>query len=164
MLKRILHNLYFPNKLGAFHINKHKQHIQSPITLPASSSIDEKPDTTVESTVTSAGETVPGTVVGVLNEDLSTGTVVTLPQSPVSIELEAAKSLLTLKNKGDTTNQDNNQQALNSSLSPTSLAHPVINNSNPNPPPPEVTLNETEMPNKGNENLSETVPKENNLT
>ena len=123
MLKRILHNLYFPNKLGAFHINKYKQHIQSPITLPASSSIDEKPDTTVESTVTSAGETVPGTVVGVLNEDLSTGTVVTLPQSPVSIELEAAKSLLALKNKGDTTNQDNNQQALNCLLPPPLLQH-----------------------------------------
>ena len=143
---------------------RYKQCIQSPITSPASSGIDEKPDTTVESTVTSAGETVPSTVVGVLNKDLSTGTVVTLPQSPVSIELEAAKSLLALKNEGDTTNQDNNQQALNSSLPPTSAANPVTNNSNPNPPPPEVTLNKTEMPNKGNENLSETVPKENNLT
>ena len=82
--------------------------------------------------------------------------MVTLPQSPISIELEAAKSLLSLKNEGDTTNQCNNQQALNSSLPPTSPAHPVTNNSNPNPPPPEATLNETEMPNKGNENLSET--------
>ena len=108
---------------------------------------------------------MPGTVVGVLNEDLSTGTVVTLLQSPVSIELEAAKSLLALKNEGDTTYQGNNQQALNSSLHPTSLAHPVTNDSNPNPPPPEATLNEIEMPNKGNENLSETtVSKENNLT
>ena len=73
---------------------RYKQRIQSPITLPASSSINEKPDTTVDSTVTSTGETVPGTVVGVLNKDLSTGMVVTLPQSPVSIELEAANSLL----------------------------------------------------------------------
>ena len=105
---------------------------------------------------------MPGTVVGVLNEDLSRGTVVTLPQSLVSIELKAAKSLLALKNKGDTTNQDNTQQALNSLLPPTSLVHPVTNDSNPNPPPPEVTLNETEMSNKGNEHLSETVPKENN--
>ena len=145
-------------------ILRYKERIQSPITSPTSSGIDEKPDTTVESTVTSAGETVPGTVVGVLNEDLSTGTVVTLPQSAVSIELKAAKSLLALKNKGDTTNQDNMQQALNSLLPPTSPAHPVTNDSNPNPPPPEVALNETEMSNKGNENLSETVPKENNLT
>ena len=99
-------------------ILRYKQRIQSPITSPASSGIDKKPDTTVESTVTSAEETVPGTVVGVLNEDLSTGTVVTLPQSPVSIELKAAKSLLALKNEGDTTNQDNNQQALNSLLPP----------------------------------------------
>ena len=101
---------------------KYKQHIQSPITSPASSGINEKPDTTVESTVTSAGESGPGTVVGVLNEDLSTGTVVTLPQSPVSIELEAAKSLLALKNEGDTTNQGSNQQALNSLL-PLLLRH-----------------------------------------
>ena len=145
---------------------KYKQHIQSPITSPASSGIDEKPDTTVETIATSAGESGPGTVVGVLNEDLSTGTVVTLPQSPISIELEAAKSLLALKNEGDTTNKCNNQQALNSSLPPTSPAHPVTNDSNPNPPPaPEATLNETEMPNKGNENLSEAaVSKETNLT
>ena len=130
----------------------------------ASSSIDKKPDTTVESTVTTAGETVPGTVVGVLNEDLSTGTVVTLPQSPISIELEAAKSLLALKNEGDTTNQDNNQQALNSSLPPTSPAHLVTKDSNPTPPPPEVTVNKTKMPNKACENLLKTVLKENNVT
>ena len=143
---------------------RYKQRIQSPITSPASSGIDEKPDTTVESTVTTAEETVPGTVVGVLNKDLSTGTVVTLPQSPVSIELEAAKSLLALKNEGDTTNQDNNQQALNNSLLPTSLAHPVTKDSNPTPPPPEVTVNDTKMPNKACENLSKTVLKENNIT
>ena len=145
-----------------YRILRYKQCIQSPITSPASSGINEKPDTTVESTVMSAGEPVPGTVVGVLNKDLSRGTVVT--QSPVSIELEAAKSLLALKNEGDTTNQDNNQQSLNSSLPPTSPALPVTNDSNHYPPPPEVTLNETELPNKGSENLSETVPKENNLT
>ena len=142
---------------------RYKQHIQSPITLPASSGIDEKPDTTVDSTVTSTGETVPGTVVGVLNKDLSTGMVVTLPQSPVSIELEAAKSLLALKNERDTTNQDNTQQALDSLSAPTSPAHSVTNDSNPKPPPPEVTVNEIDTSNKGTENLSETVPKDNNL-
>ena len=47
---------------------------------------------------------------------------------------------------------------------PTSPALPVTKDSNRNPPPPEVTLNETESPNKGSENLFETVPKENNLT
>ena len=142
---------------------RYKQRIQSPITSPASSGIDEKPDTTVDSTVTSTGETVPGTVVGVLNKDLSTGMVVTLPQSPVSMELKAAKSLLALKNEGDTINQDNTQQALDSLSPPTSPAHPATNDSNPKPPPPEVTVNETEMSNKGTENLSETVPKDINL-
>ena len=101
---------------------KYKQCIQSPITSSASSGLDEKPDTNVETITTTAGESGPGTVVGVLNEDLSTGTVVTLPQSPISIELEAAKSLLALKNEGDTTNQYNNQQPLNSSL-PRLLQH-----------------------------------------
>ena len=144
---------------------KYKQCIQSPITSPASSGIDEKPDTNVESIATPARESGPGTVVGVLNEDLSTGTVVTLPQSLISIELETAKSLLALKNEGDTTNQCNNQQPLNSSLPPTSPAHPVTNNSIPNPPPPEATLNKTVKPNKGSENLSgAAVSKENNLT
>ena len=144
---------------------KYKQRIQSPITSPASSGIDKKPDTNVETIVTSAGESRPGTVVGILNKDLSTGTVVTLSQSPITIELEAAKSLLASKNEGDTTNQCNNQQALNSSLPPTSLAHPATNDSNSNPPLPEATLNETETPNKGSENLSEAaVSKENNLT
>ena len=60
--------------------------------MPATSGIDEKPDTNVETTKPTAGESGPGTVVGILNEDLSTGTVVSLPQSLVSIELEAAKS------------------------------------------------------------------------
>ena len=55
------------------------------------------------------------------------------------------------------------QQALDSLSPPTSLAHPATNDSNPKPPPPEVTDNETETSNKGTENLSETVPKDNNL-
>ena len=144
---------------------KYKQRIQSPITSPASSDIDKKLDTNVETIATPAGESGQGTVVGVLNEDLSTGTVVTLPQSPISIELEAAKSLLALKNEGDTTNQCHNQQPLNSSLPPTSLAHLATTDSNPNPPLPEATLNETVKPDKGCENLSEAVVSiENNLT
>ena len=97
-------------------ILKYKQRIQSQITLPATSGIDEKPDTTVETTTTTAGEAVSGTVVGIFNKDLSTGTVVSLTQSPISIELEATKSLLALKNEGDTTNQNKNQQPLNSSV------------------------------------------------
>ena len=48
-----------------YRILRYKQRIQSPITSPASSGIDEKPDTTVESTVTSAE--LSGSVVGVLN-------------------------------------------------------------------------------------------------
>ena len=63
---------------------KYKLCIQSPITLPAASGTDEKPDKTVETTTTTEGEPSSGTVVGILNEDLSTGTVVSLPQSPIS--------------------------------------------------------------------------------
>ena len=146
-------------------ILKYKLRIQSPITSPAASGTDEKPDKTVETTTTTEGEPSSGTVVGILNEDLSTGTVVSLPQSPISIELEAAKSLLALKNEGDTTNQLNIQQPLNSSLPVTSPAHPTTNDSNPNPPPPEANINKTVKLNKESENLSEVaVSKENNLT
>ena len=131
---------------------KYKQRIQSPIT--AASGTDEKPDKTVETTTITEGEPLSGTVVGILNEDLSTATVVSLPQSPISIELEAAKSLLALKNEGDTTNQLNNQQPLNNLLPVTSPAHPTTNDPNPNPPPPEANIIETVKPNKENDNLS----------
>ena len=83
----------------------------------------------------------------------------------ISIELEATKSLLALKNEGDTTNQLNIPQLLNSSLLVTSPTHPTTNDSNPNPPPPEANINKTVKLNKESENLSEVaVSKENNLT
>ena len=142
---------------------KYKQHIQSPITSPAASGTDEKPDKIVDATKTTEGEPSSGTVVGILNEDLSTGTVVSLPQSLISIELEAAKSLLALKSEGDTTNQLNNQQPLSSSLPMTSPAHPTTND--PNPSPPEANNIKTVKPNKESDNLPEvTQSKENNLT
>ena len=75
---------------------KYKQCIQSPITSPAASGTDEKPDKIVKETKATEGDPLSGTVVSILNEDLSIGTVVSLPQSPISIELEAAKSLLAL--------------------------------------------------------------------
>ena len=91
--------------------------------------------------------------------------MVSLHQSPISIELEAAKSLLALKSEGDTTNQLNNQQPFSSSLPMTSPAHPTTNNPNPNPPPPEANNIETAKPNKESDNLPEvTESKENNLT
>ena len=40
-------------------------------------------------------------MVGILSSDLNSVTVVTLPQSPHSIKLEAAKSLLSLKTEGN---------------------------------------------------------------
>ena len=91
--------------------------------------------------------------------------MVLLPQSPISIELEAAKSLLALKSKGDTTNQLNHQQPLSSSLPVISPAHLTTNDPNPNPPPCEANNIETAKPNKGSDNLPEvTESKENNLS
>ena len=144
---------------------KYKQCIQSLITSPAASGTDEKPDKIAEATKATEGEPSSGTVVGFLNEHLSTGTVVSLPQSLISIELEAVKSLLALKSEGDTTNQLNNQQSLSSSLPVTSPAHPTTNNPNPNPPPPEANNIKTAKPNKESNNLpAVTESKWNNLT
>ena len=144
---------------------KYKHRIQSPITKPAASGTDEKPDKTTEATNSVEGEHSSGTVVGILNKDLSTGTVVSLPQSPISIELEAAKSLLALKIEGDTTNQLNHQQPLSSSLLVISPTHLTTNDSNPNPPPPEANNIKTAKSNKESDNLPEvTESKENKLS
>ena len=42
-------------------------------------------------------DTSSSTMVGILSDDLSTGTVVSIPNSPAAAEIEAAKSLLALK-------------------------------------------------------------------
>ena len=77
-----------------FGVLKYKQHIQSSITSPAAPGTDEKPDKTLAIMNSGEGEPSSCTVVSILNEDLNSGTVVSLLQSPISIELEAAKSCL----------------------------------------------------------------------
>ena len=46
-----------------------------------------------------AADTSSCTVVGILSDDLNTGTVVSLPNSPAAAEIEAAKCLLALKHE-----------------------------------------------------------------
>ena len=75
-----------------FGVLKCKQCIRSPIT--ATDTQDEH-DTTEQDQIIEKMDTVantlPGTVVGILSDDLNTGTVVTLPSSPAAAEIEATK-------------------------------------------------------------------------
>ena len=86
-----------------FGVLKYKPHIQSPLRYLVAENTDGKPDQTLDQTQSS--ETSSGTMVGILNDNLNSGTVVTLPQSPISVELEAAKGLLALKSEGKVMNQ-----------------------------------------------------------
>ena len=86
-----------------------------------------------------------GTVVGILNEDLNSGTVVALPQSPISIELEAAKGLLALKSEGKTMNQTSQQKSLSSSI--------------PENVPPELAISDSSTPAPQAYNIETVQPK-----
>ena len=80
-----------------FGVLKYKQRIQSPLTALATQDTDES--TNQNSTIGDRmkADTSSSTVVGILSDDLSTGTVVSIPNSPAAAEIEAAKCLLALK-------------------------------------------------------------------
>ena len=75
-----------------FSVLKYKPCVQSPLNSQAAQITINKPNQILDQTQSS--ETSTGMMVGILNEDLNSGTVVTLPQSPVSVELEATKGFL----------------------------------------------------------------------
>ena len=87
-----------------FGVLKCRQRIQSPIN--ATDTQDEhdttKQDQIIAKMDTAVANTSLGTVVGILSDDLNTGTVVTLPSSPAASEIEAAKCLLALKREKNT--------------------------------------------------------------
>ena len=86
---------------------KYKPHITSPLSLPTAKNTDGKSDDNMDSLCnqTQSSDTSTGVIVGILNKDLNSRTVVTLPQSPLSIKLEAAKGLLALKTEYNIMNQ-----------------------------------------------------------
>ena len=80
-----------------FGILKYKQRIESPITALAVQDTDDitnQNSTTVDRMI---ADTSSSAVVGILSDDLNTGTVVSIPNSPAAAEIEAAKCLLVLK-------------------------------------------------------------------
>ena len=80
-----------------FGILKYKQRIESLITALA---IQDTDDSTNQNSTTEdrmMADTSSNTVVGILSDDLNTGTVVSIPNSPAAAEIEAAKCLLALK-------------------------------------------------------------------
>ena len=87
-----------------FGVLKCRQCIQSPITATDTQDKHDttKHDQTIAKMDTAVANTSPSTVVGILNDDLNTGTVVTLPSSPAAAEIKAAKCLLTLKHEKNT--------------------------------------------------------------
>ena len=80
-----------------FGVLKYKQHIQSPLTTPAIQDTDDSMNQNSTMLDMTAADTSSSTVVGILSNDLNTGTVVSLPNSPAAAEIEAAKCLLALK-------------------------------------------------------------------
>ena len=80
-----------------FGVLKYKQRIKSPITALA---VQDTDDSTNQNSTTGdrmMSDTSSNTVVGILSDDLNTGTVVSVPNSPAAAEIEAAKCLLALK-------------------------------------------------------------------
>ena len=127
-----------------FGVLKYKPHIQSPLNSPATQSADDKPNQTLDQMQSS--ETSTGMMVGILNEDLHSGMVVTLPQSPISVELEATKGLLALKSEGKTTNK---------------LLEKSPSGSLPGKSPVQSTATESETPSSLSQvSKSENIPKE----
>ena len=81
-----------------------RQCIQSPITATSTQDANDTTDQnqTLAKTDTAVANMPPSTVVGILSDDLNTGTVVTLTSSPAAAEIEAAKCLLALKREKNT--------------------------------------------------------------
>ena len=80
-----------------FGVLKYKQRIQSPINALATQDTDESTNQNSTMVDRTKANTSSSTVVGILSDDLSTGTVVSIPNSAAAAEIEAAKCLLALK-------------------------------------------------------------------
>ena len=80
-----------------FGVLKYKQRIQSPINVLATQDTDDSTNQNSTMADRTKADTSSSTVVGILSDDLSTGTVVSIPDSPAAAEIEAAKCLLALK-------------------------------------------------------------------
>ena len=82
-----------------FGVLKYKQRIQSPITALAIQDTDDSTNQNSTMVDRMMADTSSSSVVGILSDDLSTGTVVSIPNSPAAAEIEAAKCLLALKHE-----------------------------------------------------------------
>ena len=82
-----------------FGVLKYKQRIQSLITPPAIQDTEEKMNQNSTMADPAEADTSSGTVVGILSDDLNSGTFVSLPKLPAAVKIEAAKCLLALKSE-----------------------------------------------------------------
>ena len=80
-----------------FGVLKYKQCIQSPINALATQDTDDSTNQNSTMADRTKVDTSSSIVVGILSHDLSTGTVVSILDSPAAAEIEAAKCLLALK-------------------------------------------------------------------